>query len=78
MFYCPKNLDGLKLDIYVLLKILKLCVPADPKVTSYEAKFAVLEQLGSKDPTKEEIGKCIDLCLKHYMLRDKFSGLKKD
>ena len=64
--------------IYILLKILKLIVPTNPKVTSFMAKFALQMVLLNKTPTKEEIGFSIGLCLNHKYLRDKFFGINEE
>ena len=66
------------MNIYVLLKILKLCVPSIPKVASYDAKFSVCMALLNKNPSKEEIGKSIGECLMYENLRDKFVGIKDE
>ena len=64
--------------MYVLLKILKLCVPSIPKVASYDAKLSVNMALLNKTPTKEEIGKSIGECLMYENLKDKFVGIKDE
>ena len=61
-----------------MIKILKLTVPTNPKVTSFIAKFALHIALNAKTPTKEEIGYCISLCLNHKDLRDKFFGINEE
>ena len=66
------------MNIYVLLKILKLCVPSIPKVASYDAKLSVEMALLNKNPSKEEIGKSIGECLMYENLRDKFVGIKDE
>ena len=66
------------MNVYVLLKILKLCVPSIPKVSSYDAKLSVNMALLNKNPSKEEIGKSIGECLKYENLRDKFVGIKDE
>ena len=64
--------------MYVLLKILKLCVPSIPKVSSYDAKLSVKMALLNKDPSEEEIGKSIGECLMYENLKDKFVGIKDE
>ena len=64
--------------MYVLLKILKLCIPSIPKVASYDAKLSVHEALANKNPSEEEIGKSIGECLMYKNLRDKFVGIKDE
>ena len=66
------------MNIYVLLKILKLCVPSIPKVASYDAKWSVCMALANKNPSEEEIGKSIGECLMYENLRDKFVGIKDE
>ena len=57
---------------------MKLTVPANPKVTSFIAKFALHIALNAKTPTEEEIGSSTGLCLNHKDLRDKFSGINEE
>ena len=66
------------MNVYVLLKILKLCIPSIPKVASYDAKLSVNMALLNKTPTKEEIGKSIVECLMYENLKDKFVGIKDE
>ena len=66
------------MNIYVLLKILKLCIPSIPKVASYDAKLSVCMALINKDPSKEEIGKSIGECLMYENLKDRFVGIKDE
>ena len=66
------------MEVYVLLKILKLCVPSIPKVASYDAKLSVRMALNNKYPSKEEIGKSIGECLMYENLKDKFVGIKDE
>ena len=66
------------MNVYVLLKILKLCIPSIPKVASYDAKLSVHMALHNKTPSKEEIGKSIGECLMYENLKDKFVGIKDE
>ena len=66
------------MNAYVLLKILKLCVPSIPKIASYDAKLSVNMALLNKEPSKDEIGKSIGECLKYENLKDKFIGIKDE
>ena len=66
------------MNIYVLLKILKLCIPSTPKVASYDAKLSVHIALLNKNPSEEEIGKSIGECLMYQNLKDKFVGIKDE
>ena len=56
----------------MLLKILKLCVQPQPKLASYDLKWAVSEALINMIPTKEELGACIRRVLNYATLRDRF------
>ena len=78
LFYSYHTLSGLKLKIYVLLKILKLCVQPREKLTSYDIKWAVSESLLNMDPKEEEIGACIRHVLNYRTLRDKFENCIHD
>ena len=60
--------------MYVLLKILKLCVQPQPKLTSYDLKWAVNEALNNMTPKKEEIGACIRRVLNYATLRNRFDN----
>ena len=66
------------MNVYVLLKILKLCVTSISKVASYDAKLSVKMALQNKNPSKEEIGKSIGECLMYENLRDKFVVIKDE
>ena len=66
------------MQVYLILKILKLTVPTNPKVTSYITKLAVRLALNNRNPSKEEIGSSIDLCLKDPSMRDNFFGIHKE
>ena len=72
LFYNSKTLEGWKLQVYVMLKILKLLLKTRSKVTSYTLKFAVDQALVNKVPTKDELASCIEKVLKYKSLRDKF------
>merc|ERR1712131_152486 len=75
LFYSSQTLDGLKLHIYVMMKILKLCVQPQPKLTSYDIKWAVHQALLNMTPKKEEIGACIRRVLNYATLRDRFEEI---
>ena len=60
------------------MKILKLCVQPQPKLTSYDIKWAVNRALLNMTPKKEEIGACIRRVLKYATLRDKFDDFIHD
>ena len=72
LFYASYTLAGWKLQVYVMLKILKLLLKTRSKVTSYTLKFAVDQALLNMKPTKEELSSCIEKVLKYKTLRDKF------
>ena len=57
-----------------MMKILKLCVQPQPKLTSYDIKWAVDKTLLNMTPKEEEIGACIRRVLKYASLRDRFVG----
>ena len=52
----------MKLQVYVILKILKLLVQPLRKVTSYEIKFGVNQALLNMYPKKEEFGNVSRKC----------------
>ena len=58
-----------------MMKILKLCVQPQPKLTSYDIKWAVNEALLNMTPKKEEIGACIRRVLNYATLRDRFGEI---
>ena len=60
------------------MKILKLCVQPQPKLTSYDIKWAVNEALLNMTPKQEEIGACIRRVLNFATLRDKFDDFIHD
>ena len=72
LFNDPQTLKGWKLEVYVLMKILKLCVQPQPKLTSYDIKWAVHRALRNMIPTKEDIGACIRRVLNFATLRDRY------
>ena len=58
-----------------MMKILKLCVQPQPKLTSYDIKWAVDRALLNMTPKKEEIGACIRRVLNYTTLRDRFEEI---
>ena len=75
LFYTERTLAGLKLKVYVILKILKLLVQPLRKVTSYEVKFGVDRALVNMFPKKkEEIGKCVKKVLDYVTMKNRLEG----
>ena len=62
----------------MLIKILKLVVPSVSKITSYDAKWAVIKRLHDIDEDRimeNKIGYWIGQCLNFETLKDKFVGI---
>ena len=57
------------------MKILKLCVQPQPKLTSYDIKWAVDQALLNMVPKKKDIGSCIRRVLRFATLRDRFDEI---
>ena len=74
LFYGLNTLSGMKLQVYVILKILKLLVQPLRKVTSYEIKFGVNQALMNMNPKKEEIWKCVKKVLDYVTMRNRLEG----
>ena len=74
LFYTDSTLIGYKLDVYVIMKILKLLVKPKRKITSYQIKFAVNQTLLNMDLKKEDIGKCVQKVLNYVTLKNRFDG----
>ena len=74
LFYGSNTLSGMKLQVYVILKILKLLVQPLRKVTSYEIKFGVNQALMNMNPKKEEIWKCVKKVLDYVTMRNRLEG----
>ena len=72
LFYRSQTLAGWKLQVYVMLKILKLLLKTRSKITSYTIKFAVDQALVAMNPTKDELSSCMEKVIKYKTLRDKF------
>ena len=73
MFLREGTLRGGKLEVYVLLKLLKTLTKAP--VTSYKIKWAVEEMLSNTDVDEADIGSAIRELMNHLSIRDKFSGI---
>jgi len=66
-----QTLEGSKLKVYVLLKILKLLVQTRTKITSFMMKFALDQALVNMTPTDDDIADCMEKVLKHSSVRDR-------
>ena len=74
LFLNDNTLRGLKLSVYVLIKILKFCTGSSAK--SYQCKFAINYALRNKLVSDvEELGDVIQKVIHHYTLRGKFSSV---
>merc|ERR1712032_616914 len=74
LFISDSTLRGLKLSVYVLIKILKFCTGSSAK--SYQCKFAISRALGNRDVSGvEELGDLIQKVIQYYTLRGKFSSI---
>ena len=72
-----KVLRGCKLEVYVLLKVLKYCTGSS--ATSYQCKFAVQQVFMNKNiETFEELGSAIKEIIHHKTIRGKFSSVHPD
>ena len=71
------TLGGKKLDVYVLLKILKYCT--DSSSRSYQLKFAVDRAFANKRiESMEEMGTAIKEVIQYRTIRGKFSSVHPD
>ena len=74
LFLDDRTLHGLKLSVYVLVKVLKFCTGGSAK--SYQCKFAIREVLNNRDVSNvEELGDAIQEVIHYYTLRGKFSSV---
>ena len=74
LFLNDTTLRGLKLIVYVLIKILKFCTGSSTK--SYQCKFAIDNVLKNRDVSDvEELGDLIQEVIHHNTLRGKFSSV---
>ena len=73
LFLNSNTLDGLKHDVYVLLKILKFCTGSSAK--SYQCKFGIDHILNNRVVAAEELGKAIQDVIHYKTLRGKFSSV---
>ena len=74
MFLRKESLDGSKLHVYVIMKLLKSLTAGD--VTSYKIKWAVEEMLmNNLDLDESRIGWAIRQTMKNNSIRGKFGGI---
>ena len=70
-------LSGLKLEAYVLLKVLKYCTGSS--ATSYKVKFAVQQALLNKEiESMDDLGAAIKEIIHYDTIRGKFSSVHPD
>ena len=68
------TLGGKKLEVYVLLKIMKYCTGSSAR--SYQCKYAVNDAFHNKDiKSLEEVGAAIKEVIQYNTLRGKFSSI---
>ena len=73
LFLSDRTLQGPKLSVYVLIKILKFCTGSSAK--SYQCKFAISDALRDRDVSVEELGDLIQKVIHNYTVRGKFSSI---
>ena len=72
-----KVLRGRKLEVYVLLKVLKYCTGSS--ATSYKVKFAVQQVFMNKEiESMDELGAAIKEIIHYHTIRGKFSSVHPD
>ena len=70
-------LKGRKLEVYVLLKVLKYCT--DSSATSYKVKYALQQVFMNKYiESIDELGATIKEIIHHKTIRGKFSSVHSD
>ena len=72
LFLDDHTLRGLKLRVYVLVKILKFCTGSSVK--SYQCKFAI-SRIYRDLSDVEELGNLIKKVIHYYTLRGKFASV---
>lgn len=72
LFLDKGTLQDSKLELYVLLKILKSCT--DGKVTSFKCKYAV-HMLMAEDPKRVGLGKCLKRIINYHTIKGKFDSV---
>ena len=73
LFLNDDTLHGYKLDVYVLIKILKFCTGSSAK--SYQCKFALDDVLRNRIVAVGELGGVIQEVIHNSTLRGKFSSV---
>ena len=72
-----QTLEGRKLEVYIILKILKYCT--DSSARSYQCKFAIDQAIFVENiNSKEELGAAIKEVIHFYTIRGKFSSIHPD
>ena len=72
-----KTLKGKKLDVYILVKILKYCTGSSAR--SYQCKYAVDQVFSNKSiESMEEVGAAIKEIIHYSTIRGKFSSVHPD
>ena len=72
-----KVLRGRKLEVYVLLKVLKYCTGSS--ATSYKVKFAVQQVFMNKEiENMDQLGASIKKIIHYATIRGKFSSVHPD
>ena len=70
------TLKGTKLQVYVLIKIIKFCTGSSAK--SYQCKFAVEMVLLNKEPARDKIGEAILEVINYTNIRGMFTSVHRD
>jgi len=74
LFLNDGTLDGVKLSVYVLIKILKFCTDSSAK--SYQCKYGINDVLkNTHGADMEELGDLIQEVIHYCTLRGKFSSI---
>ena len=77
LFMKDQTLKERKLEVYVLIKILKYCTGSSAK--SYQCKFAMDRAFSNKSiESLEEVGPAIKRIIQYRTLRGKFSSVHPD
>ena len=72
-----QTLEGRKLEVYVILKVLKYCTGSSAR--SYQGKYAVKIAFKNKNiKSMEEVGAAIKEIIQYNTIRDKFSSVHPD
>ena len=71
-----ETLRGKKLDVYVMLKIIKYCT--DSSARSYQIKFAVDQGFKNKSIESMKLGAAIKEIMEYQTIRGKFSSVHPD